>query len=456
MLPTSKIMNWAKENPLRRLFSKFAPKGGLAHAMFALGGATLISQAVGVLLSPVYSRLYTPADYGVLSVYSSIVAMALTVGSLCYEQGIPISKDDTEAIGLIALATLIVFLIGMGVVVWLVLGVLYRFGGASSQLRDYFWLVPIGIVGAGVYQVVNYWALRRKAIGAIAHASVSQAIGSNTISLGFGILHPNPLGLVLAGIAGCSTGMWGLARRTKLVPQLQSERRKGLTPGQLWILAKKYKRLALVQAPSALFNSLGIYLPGMLAVPFFGADFAGQFFMGLKVIALPAGLIGGALNKAFYSSAAAVARERPQDLARYFHRVFSRGAVCSLPILVVGLAAPSVIPFALGAKWRVAGELTSWLSLYNVIGMSVSALSSIPNVVGRFRGQFIIDVLRAIAVFLLFYFCHRVGFSGTALVKGYTLVMIINYTACYMLYRHQVKLVSCTRQTGWSRPAANP
>ena len=438
-----------------RWFDRFAPGGGMLRAAFALGGATLVTQAVGILLSPVYSRLYTPADYGLFSIYIAIISTSLTVGSLCYETGIPIGKDDSEAVGLTAIAILLVVLIGLGTVVWLGVGALFGFGG-SHQLGGYLWLVPVGIVGAGVYGAIRYWALRRKAMGAIARTSISQVAASNAINLGFGILYPSPLGLMLGGIAGCSAGMWGLARRTQLIPHMRAERGLGLFCGKLWELAKKYRRLPLVCVPSTLFSSLGIYLPGILLAPYFGADFAGQFFMGMKVIGLPVGLIGGTLKQVFFSHAAAVARERPQELARFFHRVFVRAAACSLLILLAGLVAPWVVPFALGEKWQPAGEITLWLSLYCVVGLTVSALSSIPNVVGRLQGQFVIDVARALAVFFLLFLGHRSGISGMAVVKGYTLVMIVNYLACYCLYSHQVKQVARMGLTGWNEAAAAP
>lgn len=64
-----------------------------------------------------------------------------------------------------------------------------------------------------------------------------------------------------------------------------------------------------------------------------------------------------------------------------------------------------------------------------------------------------INVARALAVFLVIYLCHRAGLSGMAVVKGYTLVMIVNYVACYLLYRHLVKKVSRSGRTDWHEPA---
>jgi O-antigen/teichoic acid export membrane protein len=427
----------------------------LREALY-LGGATFATQVVGILLAPVYSRLYTPADFGLFSVYNSILSAALTVGSLCYETGITVGKDDRESVGLTAISFLLVVFIAFGTVIWLGLRVVLGFGGSHDQLGGYLWLVPFGIVGAGIYRALRYWALRRKAMGAIARTSISQLIGSNTISLGFGVLHPSPLGLILSSIAGFSFGTWGLARRTELVPRIRAERESGLTARQVWAIARKFRRLPLISAPSALFNSLGIYLPGIMFAPYFGAEFAGQFFMAMRVIGLPVGLIGGVLGQVFFSSCAAVARERPQDVARFFDRVSIRGAACAALVLLAGLLAPWVLPIILGKQWLPAGEIAVWVSISGALGLTVSAVSSVPNIVGRLQGQLVIDVARACAVFALFFFGHRVGLSGMAVVKGYTLVMVVSYCAYYVLYRHQVRRVSVTGLTGWNEPATVP
>lgn len=433
--------------------NQYAPKGGFVRSASALGGVTLVTQVLGIALSPVYSRLYSPADYGVFSVYNAIVATALTVGSLCYERGIPIAKDDREAVSLTFLAMSVLLLIGLGTTAYLGLQQLIPGLGSSSNLLGYTWLIPVGILGAGVYQVVRYWALRRKAINAIARTSLSQFGSATVINLGFGIFYPSPFGLILAGIAGYSSGLWMLARQTELVPLWREERQKGLGFASLFALAKKYRRLALVSAPSAAFNSIGIFLPNILLVPYYGADFAGQFFMGAKVIGLPVSLIGGALSQVFLSSAAAVARERPQELARFTQRIFLRGAACSVLIVVAGFVAPYIMPIVLGEKWREAGEIARWLAFYSAVGLSVSALSSIPSIVGRLQGQLLIDIGRALAVFLLLFWGHRAGWSGMTAVKGYVVVMIVNYLACALLYLYQVKHVARKGGTDWETPA---
>jgi O-antigen/teichoic acid export membrane protein len=409
----------------------------------------LVAQVAGVLLSPIFSRLYSPVSYGVVSIYASIVALALSVGALCYETGIPIASDDEDAIGLINVSVVVLITIGLAALLWFSLKSFYGTANGAGQLGQYIWLIPVGVLGGGLYRCALYWTMRRSAFGAIAANSVWQLGVSSGITLGFGVLCPTPLGLILAGICGQVTGIAGLASRTNFFAEVKAWTGRGKGHQRLCSVARKYRRLPLVAAPSTLFNSLGLYLPGIMLAPCYGASFAGQFFMGMKVIGLPITLIAGALNQVFYARAAVVAREQPSELSRFFHKNFLYASICSVSIILVGLTAPWLVPFALGERWQLAGEITLWLSISSAIGLPVSALSNISSIVGRLRGQLIIDAARAVLVFSLLYGGPRLGLGGIATVRIYVLLMVANYIACYLLYRHQVDRVSRTGVTGW-------
>jgi len=134
--------------------------------------------------------------------------------------------------------------------------------------------------------------------------------------------------------------------------------------------------------------------------------------------------------------------------------VFGRAIGLSLLILLAGIAAPWVLPWLLGGKWHEAGAIAFWLSLYNVIGLSVGALSFIPQIVGQLRGQFVMDLARATAVFLLLFLGRHAGTAAMTVVKGYALVMGLYYAGLYFLYRYQVRKVARTGHTGWTQEAA--
>lgn len=80
------------------------PKSSFARSVAVLAGGTAAGQAIVVLASPIITRLYTPEDFGVLAVYSSLLGILSTVAALRYELAIPLSEKDEDAAALLKIA----------------------------------------------------------------------------------------------------------------------------------------------------------------------------------------------------------------------------------------------------------------------------------------------------------------------------------------------------------------
>ncbi|MGB9859042.1 MAG: lipopolysaccharide biosynthesis protein, partial [Moorellaceae bacterium] len=87
------------------------PKSSFTRNVAVLTGGTAAGQAMVVLASPILTRLYTPEDFGVLAVYSSVLSIVSVVASLRYELAIPLAEDDETAANLLLLS----LTIGVGV-----------------------------------------------------------------------------------------------------------------------------------------------------------------------------------------------------------------------------------------------------------------------------------------------------------------------------------------------------
>jgi O-antigen/teichoic acid export membrane protein len=413
----------------------------------------MFAQAVGVVLSPVLSRLYSPQDYGVFGLYISALSIVLTVGCLCYEQAIPIAADDSEALGATLICVLSLVLVSVVACGFLLLKLFYRTGHLSSGCSVYLWLLPLGILGSGVYRVVRYWALRQREIKAIGRTTVQQVLWAQFMNLSFGLFHPSPLGLILAGITGQTAGALGLAKRTELLPRDLRGLRELVRFRWLFGVAKKYWKLPLVVGPSTLFNSLGLYLPGMLIVLYYGEEAGGQLNLAQRLVGLPMGLIGGSISQVFFSEAAVIARTQPGRLGVFCDAVLWKAAKLSLAVLALGLISPFMVPIVFGHRWGNAGIFCLWLSFYSVLALGVSAISWIPTIVGRFLGQFLLDVTRALLVFLAFYLPHVWGQSAGVAMQCFVAAMVVNYIACCLLYRYQAKAVAESGRTSWAASA---
>src|SRR6185437_3936168 len=87
---------------IRRLRQPAAGSSFAGNVTIMLAG-TVAGQTISVLLSPVLTRLFTPAQFGNLSVYNSALTLFATVASLGYELAIPICLAERDCANLLML-----------------------------------------------------------------------------------------------------------------------------------------------------------------------------------------------------------------------------------------------------------------------------------------------------------------------------------------------------------------
>ena len=85
------------------------PRQRFARNVAILAGCAAAGQAIAVLASPMLTRLYTLADFGVRVVFASTLGILTIIASLHYLLAIPLSADDEESASLLALSLFVVF-----------------------------------------------------------------------------------------------------------------------------------------------------------------------------------------------------------------------------------------------------------------------------------------------------------------------------------------------------------
>src|SRR5262249_134773 len=69
---------------------------GFLRNVAVLSGGTALAQALNIALSPIITRLYTPANMGQLALFTSFLSFFLVGTSLKYELGIASPKPERE------------------------------------------------------------------------------------------------------------------------------------------------------------------------------------------------------------------------------------------------------------------------------------------------------------------------------------------------------------------------
>jgi O-antigen/teichoic acid export membrane protein len=327
---------------------------GFRLRVLQVAGGTATAQGMLLLASPVLTRLYTPADFGVLVVYVAILAVLVIIALLRFEYALPIPQDDGEAVDLLALCLLLVAVstcLGSLLLHALRERILGWMG--APALAPYLWLVPVSVLGAGCYQVFNCWAIRKGGYARIARTKVTQSLTQLGVQMAVGSLVQGPLGLLVGDAVGRTNGTrtlamldwrndWALLRR--------------VTWGGMWRAATRFRRFPAIASGTALMNTCNLRVPALLLAIAFGPAVAGCFALAQRVFALPSSVIGESVAQVYFGEFAERAKAGGGGLLGLFRGTVRRMFLLGLPTMLAAMAAGwFLFPVVFGQAWREAG-----------------------------------------------------------------------------------------------------
>ena len=411
-----------------------------------LMGSTVLGQGITVAALPLLARLYTPAEFGVLAAYGSLVLVLVSVASLRYEMAIPIASKDADAVNLLSLCLLLllatVAITGIAALL-LPTSVYERLG--EARLQHFGWMLPVGVGVVGLYQIFASWALREKDYTTIARTKVVQGVAMVMAQVGLGLLHSGVIGLLIGDALGRSSGTTSIARplfkRRRTMQLLSRARMKAM--------AARYVRFPLYSSPASLLNSLGLQLPNLLLATLYGPVEAGLFMLATRISTLPADVIGQSVSQVYTGQASEAVRSmRGAEVYPLTQKVIRQMGLLSLGFVGVSLLAPWVFGPLFGASWQQAGKYAFVLSLSLFGRLVVNPISQITSVAEKQHWQIIGDAVRAVAVFASLYIPFRLGFSALSAIASYSLVMLLTYIMFLYVY------VSIAKQMGQTSPSS--
>ncbi len=377
------------------------PRGAFVGGASQLVLGTVVGQMVVILSAPVLSRMYGPAEFGVLAVYAAMLAVSASMATLRYEVAIPLPKSEGSAAVMLVIATtvviaatllasLLVFLFGEALVNWT----------NTPGLASYLWTVPLGVLLMGMHGILTYWALRNRAFGLVAQTRIQQGIGMATTQLMLGYLRFGPLGLIVGHIVGFAAGFVSLAR---FWYRTGAQATRAWNPGRMYRRALRYRDYPLYSSWGGVVNTTGLQLPVMLFASYYSPAVAGMYLLSNRVANAPVALVAEAVGKVFYVSA--VDARRRDRLPELVLKVFDGLLKASLtPFVLIAITAPGFFSVIFGAAWSEAGPYFQWLVVLMASVFVFSPLAMLYSVLYRHREdlyfQVVLFVARVAAIIL--------------------------------------------------------
>lgn len=413
-------------------------KGKFISSVATLSAGTILAQLMLVVASPVLTRLYTPDEFGVFSVYLAILSVMGGIASLRYEQAILLAKDDKATTNLLVLCSLIImFLCALVLIIIFFVGDnIVKFGNMPT-LHKVLWFLPLSIFGFGFFQVFNNLTLRLKNYTVLSKTRVYQSFGVIFFQIILGIIKKGTVGLIIGNLVGQLVGVVTLGYRlfTANIFRFQM-----ISCKELYNVAIRYKRFPIYSTISTLINIIGLNLPIFLLAIFYDPIVVGAFALGQRVISYPISLIGGSITQVYLSEAPTLTRQNPDYLVQSFKIIATKLSITGIVIIgIISTTAPWVFGFIFGDEWESAGLYIFFLGPAYLAQFVASPLAVILTVIEYQSVQLAWDVLRFFLVGGGVYLAAEKGLTDIGAIIIFSLVSFISYIILFILIWISVK-----------------
>jgi O-antigen/teichoic acid export membrane protein len=402
-----------------------------------LSGGSALGHAFTLAAAPLLTRMYGPADFGVLGLFTSFLTIMTVAVALRYEVSIVSGRDESEA----AYLTFASFMFALpvsavaGGLLWLLSHFsAIGYGGLPSYAPI---LLAFAVFFVGAFTALRYWCLRAERFGQVSQGIVVQSAGRAIFQAAFGAVKFHSAGLLVGETLGRCMGMSRMFRSAWPVLRgyLSVFRRKEFMAA-LW----RQRKFPLYSLPSSFLDALcmGLYIP--LLIRLYGASVGGYYSLVWRAVTVPSVVVTVAIADTFHSRLAACAREAPGEVMNLFQRT-------SLTLLLLGSIPASILWFwsgplfrlVFGAQWALSGIIAGLVAPWYLSEFVVTPVSRVVLVLSGQEMKLIWDVL-SLGSLLAVFFIAQWRFMGP--LQTIRLLTLVNTTLRIVYYLILVRIIT--------------
>lgn len=386
-----------------------------------------IGRIIGLLVTPIITRIYGPGNMGVLTVFISIVAIIGPFACLSYPSSIPIDRNNNVAFNIICGSFLIL------TVTTLITCAVFYIGGNTlfeflsiESIINYWWLIPIGLLFKGTYDILTQYNVRNKTFANLAKATVSQKIIGSLTKIALGMLQFKPVGLLIGDVLTTSGGITVLGR--SLVKECRNSYK------QITILGIKnalirYKSFPVFRLPSQALLQLSGNLPILFFAWRFNDVTIGQIGLARTMLSMPVTFIGTSVGRAFLGEVAQIGMNNGNTIYKITIDVMRRLFLFSLiPFLLVVLFGPWIFQIVFGSEWYDSGLYARMMAIYLIFQFMYSPIEEgIFNVFEKQHLVLLVESCRITIILTVLSLSYYFELSSMHTVLIYSIGLALQY-----------------------------
>lgn len=314
--------------------------------------ATLLAQLIGIVFSPVLSRLFTPNNFGELGKIVAFSSIFIGVSSLKYDLAIVLSKSAFETKQLIKISHALIVIISLISIP--IYAVTYQVFDPYIQLS-----IIVIIYFNSVYNLIVNIYTRYKRFKSLAILKMINKATTVGTQIGLGVFGLGTFGLIIGQVFGLYlTLLYSSFKSLKTFKKVIFVGRGSYDQAKPVI--KKYYRFPMFSAPQNFLNSLSQNAPILILGGFFGETMIGLYWFAYRIIQMPVLLISNSIRQTFYQKASVT--NPGKDLTSLFVKSTRTLFLIGLPFIIIGMVTlPYLFELIFSAEWTESGVYGRWL-----------------------------------------------------------------------------------------------
>lgn len=388
---------------------------------------TGIAQAIPIAISPILTRLYTPSDFGVFSIYLSLSAILGSLVTGKYELAILLPKKRSDAISIVQLSMLLTTVASFFLlIIFLIFGRKISILLGNESIKPWLFFVPLSTFLSGIYQSLNYWFNREKEFELLAKNRITQTGSSAAINLGMGVLKSGTSGLVSANIAGMIAVLAQLGNKFKV--KYFTLFQKHTSIAVIKKNAKRYFSFPKFDLAATLFNISAHNIVNIFFNVIYSSSIAGYFHLIQRIFGIPIDVIARSVQDVFKEEVARLSSSGKNTRKFYLRTLKKLFVLALIPSILILFLAKSAVIFFFGKEWAIAGEFATYLTPVFFLRFISFPLSFMVYIAEKQFLNTIIQFLLLIAIIFIFFYAKAENASTTVQY------LAVAYSVFYMSY----------------------
>ncbi len=362
-----------------------------------LASGTFLSQLVLVLFLPILSRIYTPNEFGLYSLFIAFSSSLAIISTLTYDRAIVLPKEKEDA-KLISILSIIICLF-TSVLFAFILYVfddffLKYFGGYKFIL----FLIPLKILQSGLQLIFDEISIRNKFYLTLSSLRASNSLIVSIIQFIAKFSYKID-GLIFGKFIG---DLFILVAIIIINIRKKTIDFKNCTFESLKRVAKKNFLFPKFYLPQIGFNNISLNLPFIMLPYFYSLEVAGLYGMAIRILEQPIRLISTSTQSVFYQKASKMFSNKISFYNLYLETSKGLLKIFILPAIIVLFFGPTLFTFFLGNQWYDAGVIAQLLIIWLTIGFIKTPSTMTFSIIGKQKvqmyGELMLLILRFIGI----------------------------------------------------------